>query len=67
MEDKKPYSKDQVIDEHSSQKEKLKMAEYFSQRELTLFEKIIGSISAFIFYGISFGMLIYILINLDKW
>jgi len=67
MKDKKPYNQDNVIDEHSSPKEKLKMAEYFSKRDLTLFEKIVGSISTLIFYGISFAMLIYILLNLDKW
>jgi len=56
-----------IIDEHSSAKEKLKMAEHFSQQELTLFDKIIASISAVIFYGISFAIIIYLLFNLDKW
>lgn len=67
MIDKKPYSQAQIIDESSSPKEKLEMAEYFSKHELTLFEKIVGSISALIFYGISFAMLAYLLLNLDKW
>jgi len=65
--EEKPYTQNQIIDKLTSQKETLKMAEHFSQRELTLLEKIVGSISAIILYGIGFGMLIYILLNLDKW
>lgn len=65
--EEKPYAQNQIIDKLTSQKETLKMAEYFSRRELTLLEKIVGSISAIILYGVGFGMLVYILLNLDKW
>lgn len=65
--EEKPYTQNQIVDKLTSQKETLKMAEYFSRRELTLLEKIVGSISAIILYGIGFGMLFYILLNLATW
>jgi len=65
--EEKSYTQNQIIDKLTSQKETLKMAEYFSQRELTLFEKVIGSIATLVFYGISFAVLVYIFINLAMW
>ena len=65
--EEKYYTQNQIIDKLTSQKETLKMAEHFSQRELTLFEKIIGSIATLVFYGISFAVLVYIFINLAMW
>jgi len=61
------YTQDQIIDKLSSQKETIKMADSLSRRELTFFEKLAGSISAILIYGIGFALLFYMLINIKQW
>ncbi len=60
--DNNKHPKGKVVDS-SDDKEMLKMAAYFSQKELSNTEWTLGLIASVIFYGVGFGMIILLIIK----